>query len=142
MLLLKIGSLGPVDQQFNLVSPENSLLCIHIIIFHLNTTLKFIWFNPFFFRIFSSWEKNMEWSYRNIKKIGTHQKQFMRAGVRLKEFLFLKLNTFHARMTFVNTVFPLYPKTAELFIAWKVPVCWSKTARHFCCRRWPKIGCT
>ena len=54
LFLLKLGSLGPVDQQFSLVSAEYSFFCIHIIIFHLNTLLKVIWFNPFFFRILSS----------------------------------------------------------------------------------------
>ena len=77
----------------------------------------------------------MKWSYRNVKKIGTHQKQFMGASVRLKEVLFLKLKTFHATMTFVNTAFPLHLKAVKLFIAWKDPICWWKTARHFCCRR-------
>ena len=95
-------------------------------------------FNPFFFRVLSCWGKDMEWSYRNVKKIGTHQKQFMCASLRLKEVLFLKLNIFHATMTFVNTVFPLHPKAVKLFITWKVPIFWSNTARTFCCRRWPK----
>ena len=72
---------------------------------------------------------------RTSKQNWHSPKQFMRASVRLKEVLFLKLNTFHAAMAFVNKVFLLHPKAVKLFIAWKIPICWSKTARPFCCRR-------